>query len=90
MKGKKGFFAIKVDFENPYNRLSWSFINRVLEEVKLPREVRNLMIVYYIKYLSMSYGMGARLKSSSQRGVFVKRILCLCPLHGETFPRHFE
>lgn len=39
MKGKKGFFAIKVDLAKAYDRLRWSFFNQVLSEVGLPRNL---------------------------------------------------
>lgn len=33
MNGKKGFMAIKVDLEKAYDRLEWSFVKEILEEV---------------------------------------------------------
>jgi hypothetical protein len=38
MKGKVGFFAIKVDLSKAYDRLNWSFIYHTLMEVGYPME----------------------------------------------------
>lgn len=37
MRGKKGYFAIKVDLEKAYDRLRWSFVHGILKEVGLPQ-----------------------------------------------------
>lgn len=34
-KGKKGWFALKIDLEKAYNRLEWSFIKKFLTYHKL-------------------------------------------------------
>lgn len=44
MKGKKGFFAIKVDLSKAYNKLSCDFIWRFLEEIKLPQQMLNIIL----------------------------------------------
>ncbi|XP_061367124.1 uncharacterized protein LOC133310245 [Gastrolobium bilobum] len=36
MKGKKGFFSIKIDLEKAYDKLSWKFIRSVLEDLQFP------------------------------------------------------
>lgn len=38
--GKKGYMAIKVDLEKAYDRISWDYIERVLEEVQCPTQMR--------------------------------------------------
>ena len=35
MRGKKGFFAIKVDLEKTYNHLNWNFILDILKETHM-------------------------------------------------------
>lgn len=42
MKGRNGFFAIKVDLAKAYDRLRWSFIEGMLIEVGLP----NIMVQF--------------------------------------------
>lgn len=44
MKGKNGFFAIKIDLSKAYDKLSLEFIWRVLEEIKLPMKMTNLIV----------------------------------------------
>jgi hypothetical protein len=44
MKGKKGAFAIKVDLAKAYDKLSWEFIWRILNEIKLPNKMVNLIM----------------------------------------------
>ncbi|GAU43826.1 hypothetical protein TSUD_399190 [Trifolium subterraneum] len=44
MKGKKGFFAIKVDLSKSYDKLSWEFIWRILTEIKLPNCLLNVIM----------------------------------------------
>lgn len=44
MKGKRGFFAIKVDLSKAYDKLSLEFIWRVLEEINLPMKMTNLIV----------------------------------------------
>jgi hypothetical protein len=43
-KGKKGFFAIKVDLSKAYDKLSWDFIWRVLTEIDLPDSLINIIM----------------------------------------------
>lgn len=33
LKGKKGYFAIKVDLEKAYGMLNWKFVEEVLKEL---------------------------------------------------------
>lgn len=44
MRGKNGYFAIKVDLAKAYDRLSWDFINGVLAEIGLPDWVISLIM----------------------------------------------
>ncbi|PNX63728.1 ribonuclease H, partial [Trifolium pratense] len=44
MRGRTGFIAIKVDLAKAYDRLRWSFISAVLEEVNLPQGLRNIIM----------------------------------------------
>jgi hypothetical protein len=44
MKGRKGYFAIKVDLSKAYDKLSWEFIWRTLSEIKLPECLVNLIM----------------------------------------------
>ena len=41
---KKGFMAIKVDFEKAYDRLNWEFIYETLQETRLPRDMIQLIM----------------------------------------------
>ncbi|CAI8594394.1 unnamed protein product [Vicia faba] len=43
-KGKKGYFAIKVDLSKAYDKLSWDFIWRILEEFHLQRKMIDLIL----------------------------------------------
>jgi hypothetical protein len=43
-KGKKGYFAIKVDLSKAYDKLNWNFIWRVLTEIKLPESIINIIM----------------------------------------------
>lgn len=44
MKGKRGSFITKVDFSKAYDKLSWKFIRRVLEETKIPTNLVNIIM----------------------------------------------
>jgi len=44
MKGRKRFFAIKVDLSKAYDKLSWEFIWCILTELKLPDNIVNLIM----------------------------------------------
>lgn len=44
MRGKNGFFAIKVDLAKAYDKVRWSFINLVLSELGMPPSLRNLIM----------------------------------------------
>src|SRR3954469_15793315 len=39
MKGNKGAFAIKVDLSKAYDRISWEFIWRTLQEIRIPEKM---------------------------------------------------
>ncbi|CAL8995128.1 unnamed protein product [Prunus brigantina] len=43
-KGKKGFFAWKIDLSKAYDRLNWKFIEYVLEELELPAHYIKLIM----------------------------------------------
>lgn len=43
-KGKIGNMVIKVDLEKAYDRLEWSFIREVLQEVKFPSDLIQLIM----------------------------------------------
>ncbi|MCH79475.1 putative ribonuclease H protein [Trifolium medium] len=44
MKGKKGYFAIKVDLSKAYDKLSWEFVWRIMSEMKLPKVIINVIM----------------------------------------------
>lgn len=44
MKGNKGLFAIKVDLSKAYDKLSWEFIWRIFDEIKLPMHLTNIIM----------------------------------------------
>jgi hypothetical protein len=44
MRGRTGFIAVKVDLAKAYDRLRWSFISAVLEEVNIPQGLRNIIM----------------------------------------------
>ncbi|XP_061367067.1 uncharacterized protein LOC133310186 [Gastrolobium bilobum] len=44
IKGKKGFLTIKIDLEKAYDRMSWSFIQKVLTEINIPDSLVNLIM----------------------------------------------
>lgn len=44
MRGKVGFFAIKVDLSKAYDRLNWHFIENILYEVGLPNKLITLIM----------------------------------------------
>ncbi|XP_028785542.1 uncharacterized protein LOC114741444 [Neltuma alba] len=44
MRGRKGFFAIKVDLEKAYDRVRWGFIQEVLEEMGMKEKCRDLLM----------------------------------------------
>ncbi|BFG33690.1 hypothetical protein CerSpe_199640 [Prunus speciosa] len=51
-KGKKGFVAWKIDLSKAYDKLNWNFINNVLTEVGLPRNLIQLIMacISTVKY----------------------------------------
>ncbi|KAL5773508.1 hypothetical protein ACOSP7_013099 [Xanthoceras sorbifolium] len=44
MRGKKGYLAWKIDLAKAYDKLQWSFICRVLEEVGIKGSFRDLIM----------------------------------------------
>lgn len=44
MKGKKGYFAIKVDLSKLYHKISWEFTWCILREVKFPNAMINVIM----------------------------------------------
>lgn len=43
-KGKKGFFALKLDMAKAYDKMKWSFIKEVMENMKFPEAFINLVM----------------------------------------------
>ena len=43
-RGRKRFIVIKVDLEEAYNKLKWSFIKVVLEKINLPRNLIRIIM----------------------------------------------
>lgn len=43
-KGKKGFFAIKIDLTKAYDKLNWEFIWHILEEIEIPKDMVNVIM----------------------------------------------
>ncbi|XP_058727202.1 uncharacterized protein LOC131598638 [Vicia villosa] len=43
-KGKKGYFAIKIDLAKAYDKINWKFIWRVLTEIGLPDNLINIIM----------------------------------------------
>ncbi|XP_061340525.1 uncharacterized protein LOC133287003 [Gastrolobium bilobum] len=70
MKGKKSFLSIKIDLEKAYDKLSWSFIRSVLEDLKFPGDlVEAIMGCVSSPVLEVLWN-GARTPSfHSQRGI---------------------
>ena len=33
IQGRKGYMVIKIDLEKAYDRMNWSFIKKILEEI---------------------------------------------------------
>lgn len=46
MRGKIGFFAIKVDLKKAYGRLNWDFIRDVLIELNYPSHLITIIMHY--------------------------------------------
>jgi ribonuclease HI len=44
MKGRKGYFAVKVDLSKAYDKLSWEFIWRTLSEINIPQSMINVIM----------------------------------------------
>jgi hypothetical protein len=44
MKGKKAYFAIKVDLAKAYDKLNWEFIWRILKEIGIPQKMMNVIM----------------------------------------------
>ncbi|PNX97637.1 ribonuclease H, partial [Trifolium pratense] len=44
MKGKKAYFAIKVDLSKAYDKLNWEFIWRILNEIGIPQKMMNVIM----------------------------------------------
>jgi len=44
MKGKRGYFAIKVDLSKAFDKLSWEFSWKALLEIKLPERLVNVIM----------------------------------------------
>lgn len=45
MKGKVGYFAIKVDLSKAYDKINWSFIENTLLEVGLPNHLIDVIMM---------------------------------------------
>ena len=43
MRSRKGFFVIKIDLEKAYDRMNWKFIENVLYEVGLTKNIVDLI-----------------------------------------------
>lgn len=46
---KKGFMAIKVDFEKVYDRLQWDFVHIALADIGVPKSIQ---VLYHEVYYS--------------------------------------
>lgn len=44
LKGKNGFFAIKVDLAKAYDMINWNFSSNILIEVGIPYILMNVII----------------------------------------------
>lgn len=44
LKGKKGFFTIKVDLAKAYDMISLSFVDKVLVEIGIPTKLCGLIM----------------------------------------------
>lgn len=44
MNGKRGFFAIKVDLAKAYDKLHWTFIHHILQEVGIPNDLLQVVM----------------------------------------------
>lgn len=52
LKSKNGFFAIKVDLAKAYDKMNWKFVEKVLMELSLPQQPRDI-IMASISYVHM-------------------------------------
>ncbi|XP_061363985.1 uncharacterized protein LOC133307489, partial [Gastrolobium bilobum] len=70
MKGKKSSLSIKTDLEKAYDKLSWKFINSVLEDLKFPKAMVKAIMGYVTSPTLDILWNGARTeKFQSQRGI---------------------
>lgn len=70
MKGSKGAFAIKVDLEKAYDKLSWEFIGRTLQEIKIPKNMMNVIMHFVTSVETNVNWNGARnMYFCPQRGI---------------------
>jgi hypothetical protein len=60
MRSKVGFFAIKVDLAKAYDRLDWSFLHKVLLEVRVPNELISVIMKCVTSVQSNVLWNGAR------------------------------
>ncbi|RYR24105.1 hypothetical protein Ahy_B02g057597 isoform A [Arachis hypogaea] len=44
MRGKKGYMAIKIDFEKAYDRINWNFIQQRLIEFGIPNKLSSIIM----------------------------------------------
>ncbi|KAK4258391.1 hypothetical protein QN277_007846 [Acacia crassicarpa] len=70
LQGNKGFMVIKIDLEKAYDRMSWSYIEKVLEEIELDEHVRKVIkgCVNSVK-LSLMWNRKKGEELSSSRGL---------------------
>lgn len=63
MKGKRRFMSIKIDLEKAYDRLSWVYISRCLEEIKSSRPLWPILLWNVLhRHISLFFGMERSLK----------------------------
>lgn len=44
LKGRKGFFVMKVDLPKAYGMMNWNFVNKVLMEIGFPNKLRQVIM----------------------------------------------
>lgn len=70
-KARKGVALIKVDLEKSYNRLEWTFIAEMSEDVGMSSKIREASCNSSLKGSDVFFRMGMRRATSSFAGVCI-------------------
>lgn len=70
MRGRTGFFAIKVDLAKAYDRIRWSFVEKVLTKLGMPSNLQALIMQCISSVSTNVLWNGSRSDSfNPQRGI---------------------